>query len=330
MNVHVLDPARDHTLRTLDAAPAGEPVDRERQAHLLAAVMASDPTAEWGTALDAAAPGLAPGSSAGWIPPRRHPWRRVALATGATAALAAGVVALPGLGSSYAYASWTATPTSVAPGELARVVDACRDQLGTIGGAPAPSVRASDLAVRLAERRGTWVAVLLATTTPNAYEWTASCLAELPAGSGADPTHVSSAAAGGGGFAAPTGRDFTEGAIAEFGKDTGLFGSGRQEPASVTSGRVGSDVVGVTIHSQGVSVQASVKDGTYAAWWPGLAFNPADAGLPSGEGGPRPTITYDVTLRDGTVLKNAAPWRPTSPGPAGSESRSAGAPASTS
>ena len=63
-------------------------------------------------------------------------------------------------------------------------------------------------------------------------------------------------------------------------------------------------IVAVTIHAGGRTVEASIADGTYAAWWPGTAFDPTTLDAPSGPGGPEPAITYDVTLRDGTVLQD--------------------------
>lgn len=80
-------------------------------------------------------------------------------------------------------------------------------------------------------------------------------------------------------------------------------------PASVTEGAVGPDVAGVTIHSAGQTVTATVNNGRYAAWWPGRAFTDAPP-QPSGQGGLQLNITYDVTLDDGTTLKNATPATP--------------------
>jgi hypothetical protein len=79
---------------------------------------------------------------------------------------------------------------------------------------------------------------------------------------------------------------------------------------SLTHGLVGDDVAAVTIRlADGQSVEATVTDGTYVVWWPGTAFDPASVDGPSGEGGPEPSFTYDVTLDDGTVIPNSQPSR---------------------
>lgn len=292
MKTRILDSAHDHVLRALDPAPTLEPVDRNRQAALLATVLASN--------TDTGAPSAPP-------PLRRRPARRLALAGVAAGTVAAASLVLPGLSDGYAYASWTPHPEPVAAPDLALVHTACLDKFGS--GPPmnqgADGVVAKDLTVRLAERRGTWVGVLLTGTQSNT-QWEVSCLAELPAGT-TDVKHVSWAAGGGGGFAAPQAHELVPGGVAQFGVDTGLFGSGRREPASVTSGQVGPEVAKVTIHSGGTTAEASMKDGTYAVWWPGTAFNTSTPLPPSGQGGPELTITYDLTLQDGTVLHNARP-----------------------
>lgn len=290
MKVTILDPARDQMLRGLDVAPAPDQVDQGRQSALLRRVLASDP-----------------GTGSGSTPPGgRLAVRRLALAGVAAAAVAAAALALPGLGNGYAYASWTPRPEPVTAEALALVRTACLEEFGA--GPPAnPGVdrrSAKDLRVRLAERRGTWVSMLLSGTQPDTA-WEVSCIAELPSGA-TEVKHVSVAASGGGGFAAPQNHELVPGGVTEFGVDRGLFGSGRREPVSVTSGQVGPDVVGVTIHSGNTTAEASMKDGTYAVWWPGTAFD-GSTPAPSGQGGPRLTITYDLTLRDGTVLRDVRP-----------------------
>ena len=75
-------------------------------------------------------------------------------------------------------------------------------------------------------------------------------------------------------------------------------------------GKVGADVAALTIHAFGQTVETSIKDGTYAAWWPGQAPTLSELLPPSGEGGPEPQPPHDVTLTDGTVLTDVAPSRP--------------------
>lgn len=90
---------------------------------------------------------------------------------------------------------------------------------------------------------------------------------------------------------------YTQGAVSQF------------HGASITDGAAGETVTGVTIHAGALTVQATVENGRYAAWWPGPAFQ---SGPPerSGKGGPRLNLTYDLTLTDGTVIHNAQPTRP--------------------
>ena len=129
--------------------------------------------------------------------------RRLTLARTATAAVAAAALALPGLGNGYAYASWTPRPQPVAAADLALVRTACLDEFGS--GPPAnpgsERLEAKDLTVRLAERRGTWVSVLLTGAQWNT-EWEVPCIARLPPGA-TEVKHTSVAASGGGGFAPP-------------------------------------------------------------------------------------------------------------------------------
>ena len=65
----------------------------------------------------------------------------------------------------------------------------------------------------------------------------------------------------------------------------------------------------MTIHAGRFAVQATVARGRYVAWWPGPSFEdrPAEA---DGPGGPELIVTYDLTLTDGTVVRDAQPTRP--------------------
>ena len=72
---------------------------------------------------------------------------------------------------------------------------------------------------------------------------------------------------------------------------------------------MGGEVTGVTIHAGALTVKASVQNGRYAAWWPGPAFEGGPP-EPSGKGGPEPILTYDLTLTDGTVIRDTQPALP--------------------
>lgn len=302
MNVHLVDPTTDAQLRALDAAPADDPVDRGRQETALNAILASEPVG----AQDDPSPNAVP------TPIRRRGTTRWVALAGAAAAVTAGALVLPGLGGGEtAYASWTAAPTRVAPDELGRVTDSCQtlaDQPPPEGLPPGvtspPTANAADLTLLLGERRGDWVFTSMTASSTEGTQWVMHCLAELPTGSPDAPAHVSFGVRGVQEWAPPQGSEFIEGALSGFG-GASLGASGPDEPASATDGWVGPDVVGVTIHGGGVTIEATLKDGRYAAWWPNAAFDrPED--LPSGGQwlGPPSPATYDLTLRDGTVLKN--------------------------
>ncbi|GMA18829.1 hypothetical protein [Arsenicicoccus piscis] len=236
----------------------------------------------------------------------------VAVAVGAASVL------WPGTGGSgRAYASWTAAPSAVADRDLAAVVQACRDQLG---GNPLQQVVERDrpfdprtIPVALADRRGEVVSVVFHQDSPSAMS--AFCLAHNVAGSG-EVSDVSTGSAGQSGPQVPpaAGR-IVEGNIAQYAGDPVV---------SMIDGPVGAGVVGVTIHAPGRTVQATVKDGRYTAWWPGPAL-----AVPSGASG-RETggtlLRYDVRLADGRVLtdvdaglsEGGGPVTRTEPSPAGS------------
>jgi hypothetical protein len=170
--------------------------------------------------------------------------------------------------------------------ELAVVAPACRDQLA--GG----SLDLARAQLVLAERRGAFVALLYRTDDPDV---SGSCLGRLPRG-GTDVEDLSSGIGGGDGPAVtPSPRAFTQGAIAQY------------AGASVADGAVGADVTGVTIHAGDLTVTASVRNGRYIAWWPGPAFGPRRT---STGAGPEVILTYDLTLADGTVLRDATPEVP--------------------
>jgi len=227
--------------------------------------------------------------------PRVGVWLSVA-----GAAITVGFVALPAGpgGSATAYASWTGTPTAVAATDQQAVTHACRTRLrdythgdGRIDFDPAT------IPVVLAERRGDYVAVLFRSDSPNT---SAACVAaNRPDSTSVHDVNTSVGSTTGPATAAPPGR-VTENSISQFGGDT---------PASFADGEAGAGVVGVTIHAGEQVVTATVKDGRYAAWWPGKAFTD-EPHQPNGRGGPRENLSYDVILSDGTNRSSALPWRP--------------------
>ena len=275
----------DSTLRSLDAATESLTADeQERAKATLEKIVTTDPKTE------------APRSAVS--APARRGWRRLALIPAAALALIVGLVAIQGLGGdNAAYASWTGTPEPVSGDSLDAVASACEHQVDSyfveFGNHP------DKAKLVLAERRGDHVALLYRTENPDT---SASCLARNLEGS----SRVCDIETGAGGSSGPAEkappRGFTEGAIGggEVGGKPGF---------SITDGAIGDEVTGVTIHAGAFTVEATVKNGRYAAWWPGPAFEGGPP-EPSGQGGPGSILTYDLTLTDGTVIRDAEPALP--------------------
>jgi hypothetical protein len=268
--------------RPLDAAPQAEldVTEQIRANARLQQILASDPGCE--------SPANGP------IGKRRsRPARRIAapIALAAVAAITATVVLLPGAGGNdAAYASWNAVPGSISSPDRAVADAACRGRL--------------DLAspqLDLAERRGEWVALLYTATEHMA----GMCLAHLPAGA-AKANDIDVSQGGGDQGFLPVAGEFTEGNIAEF-RGGNIFGFADRPEIALTHGNVGEDVAAVTITTpDGQLVEATVRDGRYAAWWPGKALG----GELEGNGGPAPDISYTITLNDQTVIEDATPRKP--------------------
>lgn len=268
----------DRTLRSLDAANPALTEDERIRADALLDRILETTEVEGASGVD----------GAGASVPRTAPLRRLVLVPTAVAALVLAILVFPGDGGGDpVYASWTPTPTAVDDADLEAVTKACTRRL-------AGTMDLDDAELALAERRGDHVALLYRTDDP---DMSGSCLATIPADSGR-VQDVMSGAGGSSGpamSAPPTG--FTQGAIAQY------------DGVSITDGAVGEEVVAVTIHAGGHTIETTVRDGRYVAWWPGAAFE-ADDAQPSGEGGPGPILVYDLTLADGTVITDAQPAIP--------------------
>lgn len=225
-------------------------------------------------------------------PPRRLRRRMVVGVTG-TVMLGTAWIALQGVGGhDAAYAAWTADPGIVADQDRQAAETVCRRRMRT---ASIDRVQAN---LVLAERRGDHLVLLFRTDDPDMSE---ACLVHRPEGS--TRTRVVGSAGGGSSgpaLAAPP-QGFTQGGITTFHEDGAV---------SVTDGAVGDEVVGVTIHAGDLEVHASVDDGRYVAWWPGRALEDVRPDVDSGFGGPEPILTYDLTLADGTVIRDADPTLP--------------------
>ena len=276
----------DADFRSLDAADADlDPDQRSRASAMLERIIAHPATAESATA--------------GARRQRRIPTKAVWIPL-VTAAAAIGFIVIPGPGRlggpAMAYASWTAAPSKVAAPDLATVTAACRGEAAGLQ-EHGPSFDAATIPVAIAERRGDFVAILFLQDNPDTA---VSCVATNRPGT-SDVSDISTAAGGSSGpvLIPPAGR-IIPGSVSQF---------GGQPPASFTDGAAVAGVIGVTIHAGGQVITATVKNGRYLAWWPGKAFADGPE-QPSGQGGPRTILTYDVTLNDGTTKTNVSPAPP--------------------
>ena len=264
----------EQLLRTLD--PSTEPTDtQQRRADALLQRIVIDPV-ETVTARPARS-----------VRPQRNAWRVGALlAAGAT--IAAVAIAVPGLSpQSAAVASWTAEPEVVSSADLAVAETACLEHLvGTQNSANIP--------LSISERRGDIVALLFYQANPEA---SSACVLDLPPGA-ESPKEVT------GGSGSSTGPAMVAADNSYVRGMEGQFAIGGQV-FSVVSGSVGAGVASVTLRGADDEAVATITNGKYAAWVPGPMFERLDA--PSGEGGPEAILFYDLTLDDGTVLRDALP-----------------------
>jgi hypothetical protein len=148
-----------------------------------------------------------------------------------TAAAAASAAILLGSSAAPAFAGWTASPTAPLRGQLAAAQQHC----GTGAGTPV-----------LSDTRGPYTASI--------YADGSTCV---------EGNGITIGSGGGG-----SGRSSTPTGTVE------LNGTGESDSdghaLTMVDGPIGAGVTGVTIaRSDGTSVQATVKNGWYLAWWPG-------------------------------------------------------------
>ena len=198
--------------------------------------------------------------------PRRRRIRKLPAigALGATG-IAAVVAAIVTLGSSAApaFAGWQPTPTSPAPGQLAQAAQACGQDLGS----PV-----------LTDSRGPYTASIYADATTSDV-----CLSGNGVSISSRSTSVAPASV----------------AAGQIQRDGGGTRDSAGNALTLVDGRTGAGVTAVTIdRSDGSSVQATVANGWYVAWWPGTV-----------------AATYaQVTTASGTSTV-AFPSTPALPGP---------------
>jgi hypothetical protein len=173
--------------------------------------------------------------------PRRHRVRRLPAfgALGATGAAAtAGVIVALGSSAAPAFAGWQATPTAPAAAGVTQAAQACGRGLGS----PV-----------LTDARGPYTAAIYAESNNSAVCLSGSGVSMQASSSSSSVSGKSASVAAGG---------------IQFG------GGGMRDTAgdalTLADGRVGSAVTGVSIQlSDGTSVQATISNGWYLAWWPG-------------------------------------------------------------
>jgi hypothetical protein len=249
----------DTLLRSMDAAEQNSQPDPVRTKadlnRILSAepVMGSDSTAQIGHETGK---------------PRTHRRRRALALAGLTAAVTAGFVVVPALsGGDPAFATWTAAPGTLTGSERDNAVSDCRNSKQSVGG----GMYASDLSVAevaIAERRGAWVTVVL--SGRDGFE--ATC------------TTDASAAWFRKGMIGSIGKPMNATALPARGIAATQLGTGSiaDEPISIASGRVGTDVTGLSYTSvDNVNVVATVSKGQFAFWLPGNELQEAtDQGVP--------------------------------------------------
>lgn len=201
-------------------------------------------------------------------PERPSPRRRLValgVAASATAGLAVGVSAL--LGGGPAYASWTSTGTPLsataadeAAGECRSLQVDLRSHDAEAWGPSAGQIRAGEVSV--AERRGDWTLVVL-----RIGSYTGTCLLGAD-----DPMVAMSPDVPAAGPLAPS--SFGSGSTAEGGMGW-------------VTGDLPDGVRSVSVESADRTLQATVSDDAYAAWWPDATASGADP------------ITLTATYADG-------------------------------
>jgi len=184
---------------------------------------------------------------------RRHRQRR-GFALGGAGLVASGVTAalvvLVGAGAPPAFAAWTPTPTTPAPGQVAAAEGSCAARPAN----PPPGVPALPANVTLTDTRGPFTLMLFGTNT--ASRGVLMCM------SGPDGTQFS--IAGGSQPAMPGPGQIT--------LDHLQAQSADGQPYTVAEGSAGPGVSAATMAlSDGSQVVTTVGNGLFLAWWPGSA-----------------------------------------------------------
>lgn len=260
----------DVLLRSMDAAEQSSPPSPDRAQKDLTRILNQDP---FPTAFSRR-------TEATQLPVKPAPSRRrraVALG-GLAAAATAGLLIFPAIsGGDPAFATWTAAPGTLVGSERDTAVSDCLNSKQNVGGGMY-STELSAAKVAIAERRGSWVTVVL--SGEDGFEATCTTDATAPwfnkgtIGSIGKPSNATSPPARG---------------IAATQLGTGTIGN---KPISIASGRVGTDVAAMSYTNAAKErVVATVSKGQFAFWLPGSELqNASDQGIP-----------VDVTYTNGTT-----------------------------
>lgn len=249
----------DTLLRSMDVAEQSSPPDPTRAEADLNRILSSQPVISSNSTMQ---------FSQKLNKPKTQRRRRALTLAGLAAAVTAGFVIMPALsGGDPAFATWTAAPGTLIGSERDNAVSDCRHSKQDVGGGMY-SAELSAAEVAIAERRGAWVTVVLSGT--DGFE--ATCTTDATAawfrkgmiGSIGKPTNVTDLPARG---------------IAATQLGTGTIAD---NPISIASGRVGTDVRGLSYtKADKEEVIATVAKGQFAFWLPGNELqNATDQGVP--------------------------------------------------
>ena len=276
-----VDPELERAIRDLDPADAElSAAQQERKAALLTQL------------LDAEAG--APPASVVPLRPRRRRVRWL-VAAAAVSVLAGALVVTNSLGEDkVAYASWTADPKPLTGEIRTRAEAACRAEVERMA-EPAPDapdevqpqVDLDSVRAVVAEQRGAYLFLSMSADDGSDV----ACFSEVK-----NPGKVTNASGGVATVGSPA-PDTLAGDGVEIG-GPGMMG-GPEGGFAYLTGRVGADVAGITLHSGGQTIEATVSNGHVGAWWP-YTLSQEELSNPSTVQGP--VITVDVRLKDGTVL----------------------------
>ncbi|TLM80848.1 hypothetical protein [Pseudarthrobacter sp. NamE5] len=259
----------DTLLRSLDAADHSVSAGTQRARTDLQRILSTDPAPVFEKS---------PTAAQEYSARRKSPAGRRVVFIGAVAVVAAGLVVLPSFsGGDPAFATWTAVPSGMTEQDRAKAVEGCREsQKRGANGMYAHDVEKAEPAI--AERRGAWTTVILATSDG----FSGMCITD-------DSANL-----------------FERGMIGSAGKSTAYSNPGPRElratdlgtgtvdanSISLAAGFAGSDVTAVSYQSPSRGeVTATLSMGHFALWLPGDDLqNAASDG-----------VEVEVTYHDGTV-----------------------------